>query len=207
MLELLALAAEDGWAYVRHNENVQLVRPPYSRNSSTTVSPDCVATAVARFGFAIPPVEQRRFPDWQALIAFLNAEVVHARSDRGQPLPAGDVGQELLAFAPPETLRQFLDRVESELLPANRLEHAASLLGNMLKLPVVRCDDGLYNRATDLFQRVFDRQSQRTRERQGLAANAADFQAVFPRTVEMYGQQPVANIAATIQSRGTVFAI
>ncbi len=66
MIELLAVADEVGWAYVRCEKDVFLVRPPYTKSSRTLVDDQTVEKAVA---FAAQHLEEPLSLDFKKIVA------------------------------------------------------------------------------------------------------------------------------------------
>jgi hypothetical protein len=206
MLEILALAREDGWAFVRDGRRIRLLRPPYTGSSSADVSEATVATATARHGFVAPGPDRQRFADWPALVGFLKSEVVAARKARGLAAPADEVGEQLLEYAPEATFRSFLDRIDRELLPAKAWDHAEKLLLRMLALPAFRENDDLCARAVALLERTSQGRKQAQADWGDLTAAADEALVVCLRASRRYGPDWIERHAVAIQQRGTVFS-
>ena len=84
MPKLIAAALEDGWAFVEDGEEVKSIKPPYNRCDALTISHAAIREAVQMYGFDIV---DKGFDDWQALITFLETEMVRIRKAFGQNLP------------------------------------------------------------------------------------------------------------------------
>ena len=147
MLELLAIASEDGWAFVRTEGDIVLARPPYSASNSSSVSEASVEKAVVHHGFS---ASEREFPNWRELIEFLNQQVRETRDARGEEIQREGLGAQMMEFASRGILENFLGRIETELLPSASWEPAERLLIDMLKVSRVRQDEQLHSRATNL---------------------------------------------------------
>jgi len=76
MIQLLALAPEDGWAFARSGDRILLLRPPYVRRRHPAVDESVVTRAVAVEGFT---AEDRVFADWPTLLAFLEEQFLAGR--------------------------------------------------------------------------------------------------------------------------------
>lgn len=202
MLELLALAPADGWAFVRSDGRIRLVRPPYDQTTSSTVTERVVETAVLKQGFNRLG-ETKNFDSWQELIGFLNGTIREERSPEG--LEVG-IGGRMLEYAPLDVLSGFLDRVERELLPSHKWEAAQSVLTAMLELPRVRQDATLCTRATDLLIAAIQEAARARQLLHRLASDVASFDSDFPRASRRYGPEKVASYAAEIAQRCGIFA-
>lgn len=134
MLEIAAYLPEEGWAYVRDGETLRLVGPPFASAARATVPESTLLPAVTKFGFRVAN-GLAPFANWDDVIAFLDAEVVRSRQERGLPPIKDDAAEQLLQYAPPDVLQKFLHRIETELIPNGKWEHAARLLRAMRNLP------------------------------------------------------------------------
>lgn len=205
MLELLAVAQEDGWAFVRVKDATCLVRPPYTKSNVLSVDDAAVETALSKHGF-VPPIGDRTFGDWAALVACLNQQVLQSRAATGRPVPELGAGEELLKVAPREVLGGFLDRVENELLPDHQLDHAANVLTAMLKVPAARKNAKLCERISVLLGKVQEsRAATETFRRE--VARPSNFDSVFPTIARLWGRDRVMGLADKVASRGQVFEI
>ncbi len=111
----------------------------------------------------------------------------------------------MLQYAPATTLRDFLDRIDRELLPAKAWDHAEKLLLKMLALPAFRENAELCARAVALLERTSQARRQAQEDWGDLAAAGDDAVAVCPRAGQRYGRAWIAGRAVAIQQRGTVF--
>ncbi|MBF0550362.1 MAG: hypothetical protein HQK60_07495 [Deltaproteobacteria bacterium] len=129
-INLLAYFDLDGSAIVKIDSDLLLARPPFEKRHIIKINETMLDKAVLRFGFFST---EKMFSDWETLIQFLNAQVAEAHKARGVDLSKVDVSQDIIDLAPPEILDQYLDRIESELIPARRFDHAESVLMAMIK--------------------------------------------------------------------------
>ncbi|MBF0531312.1 MAG: hypothetical protein HQK55_18990 [Deltaproteobacteria bacterium] len=129
-MKLLAYFDLDGSAIVKIDSDLLLARPPFEKRHIIKINETMLDKAVLRFGFFST---EKMFSDWETLIQFLNAQVAEAHKARGVDLSKVDVSQDIIDLAPPEILDQYLDRIESELIPARRFDHAESVLMAMIK--------------------------------------------------------------------------
>jgi hypothetical protein len=111
MIRLLAIAPEDGWAFVRSADRILLLRPPYSKRRHPTVEESVVARAVAVEGFE---AADQVFPDWSTLFAFLEERFLAGREALPAALAPESV-ERILRHAPRPVLESLLDRIEHEL--------------------------------------------------------------------------------------------
>ena len=171
MIQTVAVSYEDGWAYVRLDQRLYLIYPPYSSVGLTPADERTVERAIGTLGFSFL---EREFRGWQELVSFLHDRVVEARRERGRDVAESAPGREFLRVAPAEELRNFLNRVESELIPQQKLEHAENLLLAMLTTPEVQDHRDITKRAAELMQRVHDHRGQVEDEKRRLAGDSTD---------------------------------
>jgi hypothetical protein len=146
MPEILAVAAEDGWAFVKQDGRIFLVRPPYAQTGATEVPASAVERAVSAHGFQ---ATARSFDSWGKLIEHLERTIVDAAAGRPR---IEDAARKLLRHASRETVVRFIDRIASELVPSQKWEEAATALEALLDLEVVSADQDLRHRAVDLLK-------------------------------------------------------
>jgi hypothetical protein len=106
-----------------------------------------VARAVAVEGFK---ADDRIFPDWSALFAFLEEQFIAGR----EALPAltPQSVERILRNAPRSVLEGLLDRVENDLLPNRQWDAVGELLARFLAVDSA-ATDGLRSRAAELLVR------------------------------------------------------
>jgi len=192
MIRLLALAPDDGWAFVRSADRVLLIRPPYGKRSHPAVEESVVARAVAVEGFKA--VDQD-FPDWPALFAFLEQQFLAGRPALPAALAPESV-ERILRHAPGSALEGLLDRIERELLPDRHWDAAGELLVRFLTVDSAPAAD-LRPRATALFVRC-QRERAAAGQRRGRLAAAAR----APLAAGKYGPETMRAHAAKIQQLG-----
>ena len=205
MLELLAVAPEDGWAFVRENDATCLVRPPYAKSNVRKVDDAAVETALSKHGFVVPN-RDRTFGDWATLVACLNRQVLQSRATAGRPVPELGAGEAILGVAPIDVLSGFLDRVENELLPTHQLDHADNVLTAMLKVPAARNNAELCERISVLLWKVRESRSVAEAFRREVA-RPSNFDLKYPMIARSFGRDRVMELADKVASMGQVFAI
>ena len=171
MIETVAVSYEDGWAYVRSDGSLYLIHPPYSSTGLIPSDEHAIEKAVGALGFS---VLGREFRGWRELVAFLHDRVAEARRRRGRDVAESAPGKEFLRLAPVEDLRHFLDCVESELVPQQKLDHAENLLLAMLTTPEVQDYRDITTRAAQLMLTVRDHRTQAEEDKRRLAGDYTD---------------------------------
>ena len=204
MIELLAIAPEDGWAFIRRDCQVLVVRPPYRLNSLSGASEATVQKAVSAHGFQ---VAQGTFGDWRSLVEFLREQIVEARKARGQKVPEPAEVKRLVRHAPPRVLERYLDRIESELLPGREWNAALELLTTLLRLDSVKKSSHLHSRAIELLEKLRESMRRANGERRELVDQEKDFRRLFPRATERYGLEPITHVARGIAASGQLLPV
>ena len=192
MIELLALAPEDGWAFVRSADRIVLLRPPYGKRRRPTVEESVVARAVAVEGFT---AEDRGFADWDALLAFLKERFL-ANRPALPPALAPESIERILRHAPRSSLESLLDRIEREFLPDRQWDAAVELLARFLSVDSPAITEQR-PRAVGLLVRC---QQERSAARQRLQRLADSAEAPF--ATQKYGREPVRARAEEIRRKG-----
>ncbi len=155
-ITLEAICAPDGTGIVREGKTLRLLRPPYTRLSSAVLPEESIQEAVLRYGFASA---HKEFVTWEEVINFLNQQVVEARRALGKEVPDTMPG-DIVDVAPEEVVMDFLDRVERDLIPHGKLDHAENLLFAVLTSKKLAHNPNLGMRAAELL-----RQSRAARNR------------------------------------------
>jgi len=203
MIKLLATALQDGWAFVKQRNRVLLVRPPYEDQDLREVSESTVEKAVMAHGFA---ASDREFQDWRSLIEYLDTEVLKRREALGLGEPDVESVRALVREAPPEVIRSYLDRIESELLPQAEQSVALDLLTALLSSKHLPEDQELYERAVSLIEQCRRGQAveeERVRE----LADVAELGRCFPNAVERYNASHLADYARRLGRPGALAPI
>lgn len=192
MIQLLALAPEDGWAFVRSADRILLLRPPYGKRRHPTVEESVVSRAVAVEGFT---AEDRAFPDWPALFGFLEKQFLAGRPALPAALAPESV-ERILRHAPRSSLESLLDRIEREFLPDRQWDAAGELLARFLAVdsPVLAADSGLRSRAADLLVRCQQARATAAEQRHQLVELVQ-----APLAVQRYGREAVRSRTAGIR--------
>jgi len=199
MIQLLALAPEDGWAFVRSADRILLLRPPFGKRRHPAVEESVVARAVAAEGFV---AEDRVFPDWPALFAFLEECFLVGRPALPTALAPESV-ERILRHAPRSVLEKLLDRIEHELLPDRQWDAASELLARFLTVdsPALAAGSDLRSRVTAVLMRC-----QRERAANGARWSRLAAAAKAPLTAKKYGLEALQAHAARIRQAGSFFA-
>jgi hypothetical protein len=196
MIQLLALAEEDGWAFVRSADRILLLRPPFGKRRHPAVEESVVARAVATEGFV---AQEQVFPDWPALFAFLEERFLAGRPALPAALAPESV-ERILRHAPRAVLEKLLDRIEGELLPGRQWDAASELLARFLAVDAPALAD-LRSRAAEVLVRCQRERAAAGSRRDRLAASVQ-----APLTARKFGMDPVRAHASQLRQAGSFFA-
>jgi hypothetical protein len=196
MIKLLALAKEDGWAFIRTSEHLYLCRPPYNQ-ALQRVNEKVLTRAVLTNGFS---AVDKEFSTWEDLIRFLNEGVMRSRRERGQNLNGFEVGRELLAIAPRDQIERLINRVKAELLPQGHWSHAKALLCDLLTLDVTRSDSELNRRTAQLLHTTLEMEAKFQRGRSEILTQ--DAIARCGLALSLYGESEISRFAEQVAQRG-----
>jgi len=199
MLRLIALAPEDGWACIETDKGTFLLRPPYVRDSLVPISGSTVENCVSAHGFLSEDVT---FSDWQGLVRHLRQRIEECRPDR-RAVSTRELGNKFFASASPDDLDAALNYVENELLPQQSWSHAQAILTAVLRIPLVRQNDSLYDRATRLLEDVTRQQQEHARQK--LLGSSVPDESVSPLADLKYGAKSLYEYARGVGARRTMF--
>lgn len=202
MLVVVAIAEDDGWAFVRTGDEWFVCRPPYREWSKTKVTADRVELGIAHHGFVHADMH---FQDWNELIRHLKQVQVAAWKKRGGETFSGQEIGGLVHHMPAERLAEFLDRVEEDLFPYARWAAAQNLLTTLLKVETVRQNKDLHGRTVSLLEQCLEKLKSVQDVANLIDSNAA-FKQRFSRVSGTVDSQEVRNYAKARARTGHIFA-
>jgi hypothetical protein len=202
MLEVIATAKEDGWAFVKKDEQVFLVKPPYRASNLIPVSEDVIPKAVTSQGFHWIHQE---FNDWEGVVASLRAGLKEAHDAVLGHVADADLQRELLEDAPMDILEGYLRRTEEELLPNHEWRAATTVLTVLLKLDSIRNNPDLFRHTVSLLEQASAEISKLNVERTKLTAEG--IVGRFPAAAKRYSVGPVVEYMQKVAQAHQVFAV
>jgi hypothetical protein len=149
-IKVVALATEDGWAIIRENQGLFLLRPPYTVSSKIQCTGKELEEAVVKHGFHSVDYS---FSNYSQLIQFIKNEYIKANKKSGKAVPTLEELKELLDYASEDVLIKFLDRAETELIPRGKIEAAESLALDLMKLDKVIGNKKLLDRVINIIDK------------------------------------------------------
>jgi len=198
-LRLEALLPVEGVGIVRSDSELRLVQPPYRLSDAPKLPTSALRDAVLKYNYV---VSNEQFDNWEALIEFLNRQVVESRQRLGRSIPEVVAYDDIVEAAAPEVISGFLDRVESELLPHGLFDHADNFLLAVLSSALVAQTPLLSARAARLL-----RQTKEARARTEAGTSAIAGQDIRFESLERKGElKKSMQIAENIRCRHSIFA-
>ena len=183
MLRLIAIAPEDGWAFVKEEGSIHLIRPPYRKNNVSIASEATVEKAISTQGFVS---EQKDFPDWRSLITDIQNRLIEARKEQGQSVPGPEAAQKLIQYAPQHIVESYLDRVETDLFPDSKWDAAMDLLLALLKSKRVKAAERLRERTTSLLEKCWELHQKQERNKLDLIGGDSALAEQLPRVTQRH---------------------
>ena len=184
MLRSIAIAPEDGWAFVKDEKgSIRLVRPPYRKRNVPIVSEVTVEKAISTHGFI---AEQKDFLDWHSLITDLRDKLIEARKAQGRSVPGLEAARELVQYASQHIVESYLDRVETDLFPESKWDVAMDLLLALLKSKRVKAAERLRERTTSLLERCWELHQKQEQNKLDLIGEDSALAEQLPRATQRH---------------------
>ncbi len=202
MFRSIAIAPEDGWAFVKDGKgSVRLVRPPYRKNNVSIVSEETVEKAISTHGFI---AEEKDFPDWYSLIIHLRDRLIQERKAQGRSVPGLEAARNLVQYAPQHVVKNYLDRVETDLFPESNWDAAMSLLLVLLESQGVKVDEGLKERTTTLLRKCWELRQRQEQDQLGLIGKDITLAELCPMTTGLYPPHALNDYVRTVSENGSL---
>ena len=141
-LNLIAIAPFDGWAYVKDNGAVYLIKPPYNIANKVLAGEEQKGMAVAKYGFYEC---NETFDSYPQLTGFLKERYKELNKAIGRNVEPVST-DEILKFInnlPADKIREFGDKIESDFIEAEKYADAIKLIGDVLNIEKVKNDKTL----------------------------------------------------------------
>lgn len=201
MFNLIAVAYEDGYAFVKKDGKIYSIRPPY--NNTILASLENVERAISTHGFSN---EQLDFDNWATLISYLKTQFIERRKQAGQNEPNTDRIRRLMQRAPRNKVQDFLTRIEKELIPNREWKAVLSLLTNLLKNKIVKEDDALLTRCAELLEECQSAKNRIEEEVFTDYSNEESLKEEFQLAFDYYGEK-VGEITNMIRNQKQILIV
>lgn len=183
-LNLIAIAPFDGWAYVKDNGAVYLIKPPYNIANKVLAGEEQKDKAVAKYGF----YECNETFDYYAqLTGFLKERYKELNKAIGRNVEPVST-DEILKFInnlPADKIREFADKIKSDFIEAEKYADAIKLIGDVLNIDKVRKHNDLrvyYEEIKELAQKGIARKVMMLSEKFNLPNNIQPMQVCKRQT-------------------------
>jgi hypothetical protein len=155
-LQLLASSFEDGWAIVREQTSIILVRPPFLRADVRHITEADVSRAIKRYGFVS---HDDKFQDWSELVEELSRRYADAVNARREAL--GLLVDVRIDKVPEAVVVELLERIPRELIDVGETALANKLLVEILRNEHVMQRNDLLHRCRELLAICAERLARR----------------------------------------------
>lgn len=201
-IKIVALAPRDGWAFVEENEDLFLLRPPYTVSSKIQCTAKELEEAVVKHGYHSVNYP---FKNYSELIQFIKDEYIRAKKDSGAPTPPMQELKELLDYASEDVLLRFLEKADKELIPEGKIEAAESLALDLMKLDKLIENKKLFDHALDIIYKCAD--LRKKRKAWEIKFQEKSLKKKFINIVGKYSVEPISERMRATQQKGVLFPI
>jgi len=163
VIELLALSKTDGWAIIRSERGLQLLRPPYTETQCPMIQDVDAARLLAEPGFNAL-TEKIVKPDLGGIIAHIK-ETTAKTVGPEQVAQVREAARQLLIDAPPDRIRHSLRRVRTEFLPQCQFDPALRVLSILAGSKAAMADPQLQTEILKLLEESVSLQQQNKSEK------------------------------------------
>ena len=206
MPKLLALAPQDGWAFVEHNGSTLLIKPPYKAVNTTQVSLDAIEKAVTNYGFEALSVS---FHNWNELLAFIRQKA--EASNRASSKAVKSIEQivsSTFAHASSKLVSNVLNRVEAELVQTAQWKAALQILKSLLQVESVQNDEGNRRHISELITRCAEGVLVTEERRYDLEEEKLPaFEKEFPYAAQSHDYSRIKKLAKTVAENRQIMKI
>lgn len=196
-IKIIAVAPEDGWAFILKGDRIFLLRPPYFSSSQIEVSEKAVETAVSSLGFER---SDATFDGISEVVRYLKETYVKSMKDQGIVPPSSEKLKRILKYAPDKILLEYLDKAKNELIPEGKISVAASLAFDFIKLEKVKNNLEMLEKAVEILEVWHERELQK--ERLVFENLSETWVNKFPNAVKRYSIDGLIKRQRAISKRG-----
>lgn len=201
MISLIAADFANGWAFVQREGEILLIHPPYHRTSLSIVSNEILQKAVATYGFT---ATDECFECWDAVIDYLKGKLVDYHKALGYGEPDSDTIAEMLQYAPPEILEEYLGRITAEMFPNREFKPAIQLLKRMISLEGIQNNPTLLSKIVALLAECVGRMELEDIKKEGLLTDE-DSLKEFPEAIRQWEPSAINSYRRQVQERRTMW--
>lgn len=134
-VKIIAIAPNDGWAFIVKEEKILLIRPPYLFSNQIEASGKVVENAIHLHGFKECELTYNSVAE---VVRFLKDKYVESCRNQGMEVPSLEKLKELLKYASVDILKDYFEKAKNKLIPERKLDAAKSLVLELMKLQQVK---------------------------------------------------------------------
>lgn len=149
-IKIIAIAPNDGWAFIMKEEKIFLLRPPYISSNQIEVSKKTVENAIHSHGFGECDITLNRINE---VVRFLKEQYIKSKKNQGIDLPSSKQLRKLLEYAPDEVLLEYLSRAEKELISEGKFDAAESIAMELMKLDRAKGNPEMLEKAMNVLKK------------------------------------------------------
>lgn len=200
MIEIIAIAPTDGWAFIRkENKKIFLIEPPYKSSDISEVSEKMVENAVGIYGFEECEIT---FHNMKDVIRYIKDQFISSRKDLGIEIPSLEQLKELLEYFEDNVLLEYLGRAHQELIPRGKLDAAEEIALDILKLERAENDHRIKENAISVIEECTDLRKRRLRFQNEIRSDRKKkWGEIFPKTTEKYSQSSIDAYCKSVRRR------
>ena len=148
-IKIIAIAPNDGWAFIIKEGKIYLLRPPYTTSNQIEVSSKVVENAIHIHDFEECVFT---FDSMSEVIGSIKDRYIKSMKEQGIDLPSSEELRELLKYATDDVLLEYLKRAKRELIPEGKLDAAESVTIDLMKLERVMRNPEMQKMAIDILE-------------------------------------------------------
>lgn len=202
MLKIVAIAPEDGWAYVVRNGQTVLIRPPYAQSNLVATSEEASERAVQKYGFE---ALDKDFPDWGSLLEYLLGRL--SEQQKKDVAPVSEFAPEILGSASKDLKIKLLARIGKELIPNREWKGALLLLKSLQNSRGTMDDPELRNTVLRMLSDCADGMLRWDLDRRKLTEEGQDIAKQFPILASAQDPNAVKKLAQEVAEKHQVFKV
>jgi hypothetical protein len=199
-IKIIAIAPNDGWAFIVKEGKIFLLRPPYTSSNQIEVSRRVVENAIHLHGFEECDITLSSVNE---VVRFLKEAYIELKKKQGVSLPSSEQLRELLKYATDDVLLEYLTKAKRELIPEGELDAAESIALELMKLEKVKKNPEMGELGLDILEKCNQERKRMKELAIGMSNNLKDTWAIrFPDAVGRYPIDSIIKRQKVISARG-----
>ncbi|MCJ7630863.1 hypothetical protein MUP77_00460 [Candidatus Bathyarchaeota archaeon] len=204
-ISVIAIAPDDGWAFIEKDNRIFLLRPPYTSSYQTEASEKTVETAINSHGFEKCNVVLDGISE---AVRLLEAKYVESKKKQGIDLPSSQELRGLLKYASTDVLLRYVRKARKELIPEGRFDAALSIATELMKLDAAKQDPEIYRTGMEIFQAYIEKCMQQKSLLTKTAENRRrNWTSAFPNIAKKYRLKDIIEWQKSISTTGQLLCV